>query len=102
MHILEGGSYVDSFYFISMLATTQGPADIPKTTPGHVFASLFAFISVGAVLSAIVFMFGPLMGTAFKKGIDYVEKEEAKLKFEQTRRPEEEKTLESEAQSKRD
>lgn len=79
MHILEGWSYVDSFYFISLIATTQGPTNIPKTDLGKIFASIIAFVSVGAVLSAIVFVFGPLFGTVLKVGIDYVEKEEAKL-----------------------
>jgi hypothetical protein len=31
-------------------------------------------------------MFGPLRGIFFKKDIDHVEKEEAKLRFEQTQR----------------
>ncbi len=80
MHLIEDWSYVDSFYFISLLATTQGPTSIPKTDLGKIFASVIAFVSVGAVLSAIVFVFGPLMGTVFKVGMDYVEKEEAEIK----------------------
>ena len=79
MHILEGWSYVDAFYFISLLATTQGPTTIPKTDLGKIFASLIAFVSVGAVISAVVFVFGPLTGTVLKVGMDYIEKEEAKI-----------------------
>jgi hypothetical protein len=79
MHVLEGWSYVDSFYFVSLIATTQGPTNMPKTDLGKIFASIIAFVSVGAVLSAIVFVFGPLFGTVLKVGIDYIEKEEAKL-----------------------
>lgn len=80
MHLLEGWPYVDSFYFISLIATTQGPSVIPKTDAGKIFASLMAFVSVGAVLSAVAFVFGPLIGTILKVGIDYVEKEEQKIK----------------------
>lgn len=80
MHVLEVWSYVDSFYFISLIATTQGPSAAPKTDAGKIFASVMAFVSVGAVLSAVAFVFGPLFGTLFKIGIDYVEKEEQKIK----------------------
>ena len=79
MHRLEGWSYVDSFYFISLLATAQGPSAIPKTDLAKIFAALFAFVSVGVVLSALVFMFGPVLGTLIKVGFDYVEKEEGNI-----------------------
>lgn len=82
MHILEGWSYVDSFYFISFVATTQGPNLTPKTDVGKIFASVIAFVSVGVVVSALVFVLGPLLGTVVKVGIDYVEREERKLKRE--------------------
>jgi len=80
MHVLEGWSYVDSFYFISLIATAQGPGSIPRTDAGKIFASLMAFVSVGAVLSALAFVFGPLFGTLLKVGIDYVEREEEKIR----------------------
>ncbi len=79
-HVLEGWSYVNSFYFISLIATTQGPSSVPKTDIGKIFASVMAFVSVGAVISAAAFVFGPLFGTLLKTGIDYVEKEEQKIK----------------------
>lgn len=82
MHVLEGWSYVDSFYFVSLIATTQGPTFAPKTDVGKIFASVMAFVSVGAVISALVFIFGPLLGTVVKVGFDYVEREEQKLKGE--------------------
>jgi hypothetical protein len=83
MHLLEGWSYVDSFYFVSLIATTQGPASIPRTDSGKIFASLIAFVSVGAALSAVAFIFGPLFGTLLKVGISYVEREEEKLREKQ-------------------
>jgi len=73
---------VDSFYFISLIATTQGPTLIPKTDVGKIFAAIITFVSVGAVISALVFVFGPLLGTVVSEGFDYIKKEERKLKRE--------------------
>ena len=78
--MLENWDYVDSFYFISLIATTQGPTRSPVTDAGKIFAASMAFVSVGAVLSAVAFIFGPLFGTALKAGFDYLEKEERKVK----------------------
>ena len=80
IHVLEGWTYIDSFYFMSLLATTQGPSASPKTDTGKIFASVMAFVSVGAALSAVAFVFGPLFGTFLKEGIDYVEKEAEKIR----------------------
>jgi hypothetical protein len=79
IHIIEGWGYIDSFYFISLIATAQGPTASPKTDAGKIFASLFAFVSVGVVVSALVFVFGPMLGSLVKIGFDYVEGEERKL-----------------------
>jgi len=86
MVLLEGWSYVDAFYFMSLIATTQGPTRNPLTDGGKIFASAMAFISVGAVISSIAFVFGPLFGTLFKEGIDYLEKEEKKVKDKVSRK----------------
>ena len=77
---LEGWTPVDSFYFMSLLATAEGPSAIPATNPGKIFAAVMAFFSIGAAISAITFTFGPLFGTAIKEGLGYVEKEEVKLR----------------------
>jgi voltage-gated potassium channel len=79
MHLLEGWSYVDSFYFASLIATAQGPSAVPKTDLAKIFAAVFSFISVGVVLSALVFIFGPVLGTLIKIGIEYAEKEEERI-----------------------
>jgi hypothetical protein len=86
MHIIEGWGYVDSFYFISLIATAQGPTASPKTDAGKIFAALFAFVSVGAVVSALVFVFGPMLGSLAKVGFDYVEREERKIELQLTKR----------------
>jgi hypothetical protein len=80
MMILEGWDSVTSFYFMSLLATAEGPAQAPVTVGGKVFASVMAFFSIGAAISAITFAMGPLFGYILKEGFAYVEKEEDKLK----------------------
>jgi hypothetical protein len=77
---LESWSFVDAFYFMSLIATSQGPTRSPSTDGGKIFASAMAFVSVGAAISSIAFIFGPLFGTVFKEGMDYLEKEERKVK----------------------
>jgi hypothetical protein len=80
MMVLEGWDPVTSFYFMSLLATAEGPAQSPMTVAGKIFASFMAFFSIGAAISAITFTFGPLFGSILKEGFTYVEKEEDKLK----------------------
>src|SRR2546425_10845193 len=80
MMLLEGWDFVTSFYFMALLATAEGPALSPLTVAGKLFASLMAFVSIGAAISAITFTFGLLFGSVLKEGFAYVEKEEDKLK----------------------
>jgi hypothetical protein len=80
MMVLEGWDLVTCFYFMSLLATAEGPAQSPITVGGKIFASFMAFFSIGAAISAIAFTFGPLFGFILKEGFVYVEKEEDKLK----------------------
>src|SRR2546425_9067425 len=80
MMLLEGWDSVTSFYFMAPLATAEGPALSPLTVAGKLFASLMAFVSIGAAISAITFTFGPLFGSVLKEGFAYIEKEEEKLK----------------------
>jgi hypothetical protein len=78
--LLEGWGLVNSFYFMALIATAEGPAATPATDAGKIFAAVMAFVSIGAAISAITFTFGPLFGSALKLGIAHVEKEEEKLK----------------------
>jgi hypothetical protein len=80
MMLLEGWDLVDSFYFMALIATAEGPAATPATASGKIFAAVMAFLSIGAAISAITFTFGPLFGSALKQGLAHVEKEEEKLK----------------------
>ena len=78
--LLESWDAVNSFYFMALLATAEGPAAIPATPAGKIFAAVMAFFSIGAAISAITFTFGPLFGTALRVGIRFAEREEETLK----------------------
>ena len=78
MHSIEGWSYLDSFYFTSMIATGQGPpANLdPQSAFGKVFTAVLAFVSVGTVISALLFLFGPFFGRVFRLGVEKIEEAE--------------------------
>lgn len=67
-HWIEGTPYVDAFYMTSMIATAQGPSTPPATVAGKLFASFLAIFSVGIVVAAIGFLFGPFLGQLWRIG----------------------------------
>jgi len=75
LHLIEGTSYLDSFYFTAMLVTGEGPNTAPVTAAGKIFVGIMAFISVGTVISALLFIFGPLFSQLAREGFDFVEEE---------------------------
>lgn len=77
LHHLEGFSYLDAFYFTSMIATGQGPAPniTPETDFGKIFTSVLAFFSVGIMLASFSFLFGPFLSRLLKIGVHKVEDE---------------------------
>ncbi len=75
IHRLEGLSWVESFYFMSMIATAQGPAFEPQTSAGMIFTSAMAFVSVGTVVAALGFLFGPFFGRLWRIGVEKLEEE---------------------------
>jgi voltage-gated potassium channel len=76
--IIEKQSLLQSFYFMSMIFTAQGPPSEPKTTAGLVFAALMAYVSIGVLVSSIGFLFGPFLVQAIK---DVVRKAEEKFEL---------------------
>lgn len=68
MRALEGLSWLDAFYFMSMIATAQGPAFTPATAGGKLFAAVMAFVAVGMVVTTLGFLFGPFLGRLFHIG----------------------------------
>jgi len=75
IHWIEKLSYIDSFYFMSMIATAQGPTFTPVSIGGKIFTSIMAFISVGSVVAALGFLFGPFFGKLWKVGVEKFEEE---------------------------
>ena len=75
MHAIEGWSYLDSFYFTSFIATGQGPPGNlqPDSPLGKVCSSLLAFVSVGTVVTALLFLFGPFLGRVLRAGEEKLE-----------------------------
>ena len=75
LHRLENIPWLRAFYFMSMIATAQGPMFTPETDAGLVFTSLMAFISVGTVVAALGFIFGPFFGLLWRIGVEKFEEE---------------------------
>ena len=90
IHFIEGFDYVDSFYFASMIATGQGPPPSvsPATQSGKLFASFLAFISLGAMVTSLGFLFGPFLGKLWKIGIVKFEEELETLHLRKDKHPE--------------
>jgi voltage-gated potassium channel len=81
MHALEGWSYLDSFYFTSFIATGQGPPGnlVVNDAAGKIVASFLAFVSVGTVITALLFLFGPFLGSVIRAGEERVEEIEKEI-----------------------
>ena len=75
LHSIERMPYLDAFYFMSMIATAQGPMSVPVTGAGKIFVALMAFISVGSVVGALGFFFGPFFGQLWHLGVKKLEEE---------------------------
>ena len=75
VHLIERMSLLDAFYFMSMIATAQGPSVVPATAAGKLFVALMAFISVGSVVASLGFLFGPFFGRLWKIGVEKLEEE---------------------------
>jgi hypothetical protein len=80
MNQLEGLSYLDAFYFTALMATGEGPTFTPVTVAGKLFAGTLSFIAVGAVITSLLFLFGPFFGAVFKLGLEKMEEEAEKEK----------------------
>jgi hypothetical protein len=80
---LTGSDWVYSFFFMSMIATGQGPpANNLTGAYAEIFVSIMAFVSVGTLITSIGVIFGPFFGYLFHKGVRFAEKEVEKLENE--------------------
>src|SRR3954465_2486717 len=53
-HLIEGLTFVDSFYLSAQTVTTVGFGDIaPKTNAGKIFSAIYMLVGVGVVLFAL-------------------------------------------------
>ena len=94
-HAIEGVSYVDSFYFESMMAAGQGPPFTLVTDTGKIFASIMGFVSVGAVATTLVFTLGPAFLTLWREGLEHMEGEARAIEKELTGRRDKDKERDS-------
>ncbi len=78
-HYIEGMNFVNALYFESMLATGQGPPLTLNTDEGKVFASIMAFVSIGSILTTIVYTLGPVLSSIWREGLERVEGEAKKI-----------------------
>jgi len=76
--ILTGWTWIDSFYFMSMVATAEGPPNAPPNFWSKVFISVMAFVSIGTLISAIGILFGPFLGYVLHKGARFAEEVEGR------------------------
>lgn len=87
MHAFEHMTYLDAFYFMSMITTAQGPALIPSTPAGKIFAAFMSFISVGTVVGALGYLFGPFFTRIWKVSVHKLEEEERSFEAKFKKRP---------------
>ena len=80
LYKIEGMPLIDAFYFMSMIASGEGPTDHLATSAGKIFVSIMAFISVGAAITCAGFLFGPFLGQLWRMGVMYFEEEMHHLK----------------------
>ena len=78
--MLTGWTWIDSFYFMSMIATAQGPPNAPPNFWSKIFVAIMAFVSIGTLITSIGVIFGPFLGYLFHKGVSYAEREEEKFR----------------------
>jgi hypothetical protein len=85
-HWIEGVSYVDGFYFESMMAAGQGPPFTLTTDAGKIFASIMGFVSVITVIGSIALNLLPALARLWTEGLDLVEKEAKTLEKDLSRK----------------
>jgi hypothetical protein len=77
--LIAGLSPVNSFYFESMLATGQGPPIVLTTDSSKIFASIMAFVSVGSVVSTLLFAVGPIVRRFWREEAERIEEEARRI-----------------------
>ncbi len=82
IHFSEDWTFVNSFYYIAMVTTTNGAPFPPTTAAVEIFTSLWAYYSFILLATIIAFAFGPLLGYVVKQGGAYIKKAEEEIERE--------------------
>lgn len=81
-HLLEGWSFVDAFYFVTMTATTVGYGDLTPTTPvSKIITILYAISIVPFVLYAFTAVAKSQIGKVYTK-IHHLERKQQEQEHE--------------------
>jgi hypothetical protein len=80
--LVAGFSLVNAVYFESMLATGQGPPIALTSDNAKVFASVMAFVSVGSVVSTLLFAVGPIVRRFWREEVERVEEGARRIEAE--------------------
>ncbi len=91
IELSEGWTFVNSFYYIALITTTNGAPFQPTSWAVKIFTSLWAYFSFILLATIVVNAFGPLVGHLIRDGGNYFTKVEEKVenveKLERTRTP---------------
>ncbi len=69
-------TFINAFYYIAMVTTTNG-APFPPSSPAiTLFTSLWAYYSFILLATIVAFAFGPLVGLIIREGASYLHREE--------------------------
>lgn len=79
IHFSESWTFVNSFYYIAMVTTTNGAPFAPTTPAITLFTSLWAYYSFILLATLITLAFGPLVGYVVKQGGAYIKRAENEI-----------------------
>jgi hypothetical protein len=83
MEFLTGWTWIQSFYFMAMIATAEGPPQTPPNFWSSIFAAVMAFVSIGTLIASFATIFGPFLGYYIHKGMRFAERELEELEGKQ-------------------
>ncbi len=78
-----GWAWIDSFYFMAMVATAQGLLDAPRNFWSKIFIEFMAFVSIGTLITVVGTLFGPFLDHLLQKEVNYAERDEHKKSSEE-------------------
>ncbi len=79
IYLSEGWTFVNSFYYIAMVTTTNGAPYQPTSAAVEIFTSLWAYFSMILLATTLTISFGPLIGYLIREGGVALKKAEEKI-----------------------